>query len=95
MEEAIGSGGPAPTYKAEMEQMKKDILTEINSDFRDSIIKDASEMLGKKVSVAEIAEGEEKSLQEKVDEHIEETKKATNDLKVQVLKVATALKVAN
>ena len=44
-------------------------------------------------------EGEEKvdlsGLEGRLNEHIEETKKASSDLKVQVLKVATALKVAN
>ena len=34
-------------------------------------------------------------IEDRLEEHIEETKKATTDLKTQVLKVATALKVAN
>jgi len=35
------------------------------------------------------------SIEERLEEHIIETRKATADLKTQVLKVATALKVAN
>ena len=101
--EAIGSAGPSPPTPVDPEKLKKQILSELNSEFREALKRDVSEIV-KQNSIKEIEEEEKAArvdashlaeLEEKVTEHVEETKKATSDLKVQVLKVATALKVAN
>ena len=96
--EIIGSAVAVPK-QVDPDKLKKQILTELNKEFKEAIQKDVVEMVKKNLPKQSSGEGEVKfdatELEEKLNEHIEETKKASSDLKVQVLKVATALKVAN